>query len=108
MPLYLTMHPTPLTYQSGEVLAEDVILAWYSKYHAQKGKTVFLEQMTKFTEWLLNADEGMLMPQSPSSSSLTSHRCRVWRRGAIEVSVHHHTPINQHDHVVLCILSWVF
>ena len=71
MPLYPTKHATTLTCQSGEVLAEDVILAWYSKYHAQKGKTVFLEQMTKFTEWLLNADEGMYVDATITIISIT-------------------------------------
>jgi hypothetical protein len=41
-------------------LSEEVILAWYAKAHSPKGKTVFLEQMQKFVEWLQTAEEGLL------------------------------------------------
>uniref|UniRef100_T1IZF4 W2 domain-containing protein n=1 Tax=Strigamia maritima TaxID=126957 RepID=T1IZF4_STRMM len=40
-----------------EVLSEDVILKWYNEAHSTKGKSVFLEQMKKFVEWLKNAEE---------------------------------------------------
>ncbi|XP_013779331.1 basic leucine zipper and W2 domain-containing protein 2-like isoform X2 [Limulus polyphemus] len=40
-----------------DVLSEDVILKWYKEAHSSKGKTVFLEQMKKFVEWLHNAEE---------------------------------------------------
>ena len=40
------------------VLSEDTILNWYKKSHSPKGKSVFLEQMKKFVEWLENAEEG--------------------------------------------------
>ncbi|KAK3105824.1 hypothetical protein FSP39_006544 [Pinctada imbricata] len=41
-----------------EVLREEVILKWYKDSHSPKGKSVFLEQMKKFVEWLENASEG--------------------------------------------------
>uniref|UniRef100_A0A4W6FI36 eIF5-mimic protein 1 n=1 Tax=Lates calcarifer TaxID=8187 RepID=A0A4W6FI36_LATCA len=42
-----------------EVLSshEEAILKWYKDAHAAKGKSVFLEQMKKFVEWLQNAEE---------------------------------------------------
>uniref|UniRef100_A0A8C1K227 Basic leucine zipper and W2 domains 1a n=1 Tax=Cyprinus carpio TaxID=7962 RepID=A0A8C1K227_CYPCA len=39
------------------VLSEEVILKWYTESHVAKGKSVFLEQMKKFVEWLKNAEE---------------------------------------------------
>lgn len=41
-----------------DVLSEDAILKWYNDSHSSKGKSVFLEQMKKFVEWLQNAEEG--------------------------------------------------
>ena len=43
---------------SDEVVSEDVILKWFKDGHSQKGKSVFLEQMKGFVEWLQNAEEG--------------------------------------------------
>ncbi|XP_013391605.1 basic leucine zipper and W2 domain-containing protein 1 isoform X2 [Lingula anatina] len=41
-----------------DVLSEDVILKWYEDPAATtKGKSIFLEQMKKFVEWLKNAEE---------------------------------------------------
>lgn len=40
-----------------EVLSEEPILKWYADAHLNKGKSVFLEQMKKFVEWLKNAEE---------------------------------------------------
>ncbi|KAK0053190.1 basic leucine zipper and W2 domain-containing protein 1 [Biomphalaria pfeifferi] len=40
-----------------DVISEDVILKWYKDSHSSKGKSVFLEQMSKFVEWLQNAEE---------------------------------------------------
>lgn len=40
-----------------DVISEDVILKWYKDGHSAKGKSVFLEQMTKFVEWLQSAEE---------------------------------------------------
>ncbi|TDH07093.1 hypothetical protein EPR50_G00120160 [Perca flavescens] len=39
------------------VLSEEAILKWYNETHVAKGKSVFLEQMKKFVEWLKNAEE---------------------------------------------------
>uniref|UniRef100_A0A673ZZ18 Basic leucine zipper and W2 domains 1a n=1 Tax=Salmo trutta TaxID=8032 RepID=A0A673ZZ18_SALTR len=41
-----------------DVLSEEAILKWYAEAHVAKGKSVFLEQMKKFVEWLKNAEEG--------------------------------------------------
>ncbi|MBN3292167.1 BZW1A protein, partial [Polypterus senegalus] len=40
-----------------DVLSEEAILKWYTEAHIAKGKSVFLEQMKKFVEWLKNAEE---------------------------------------------------
>ncbi|KAK5861372.1 hypothetical protein PBY51_022775 [Eleginops maclovinus] len=40
-----------------DVLSEEAILKWYNDAHTAKGKSVFLEQMKKFVEWLKNAEE---------------------------------------------------
>lgn len=40
-----------------DVLSEDVILKWYRESHSPKGKSVFLDQMKKFIEWLQSAEE---------------------------------------------------
>lgn len=40
-----------------DVLSEDVIMRWYKDSHSPKGKSVFLEQMKKFIEWLQSAEE---------------------------------------------------
>lgn len=49
---------TALTQLAAEVLSEEPILKWYKDAHLAKGKSVFLEQMKKFVEWLKNAEEG--------------------------------------------------
>lgn len=41
-----------------DVLSEEAILKWYTEAHVAKGRSVFLEQMKKFVEWLKNAEEG--------------------------------------------------
>jgi hypothetical protein len=43
-----------------DVLSEDTIMKWYKEAHSAKGKSVFLEQMKKFIEWLQSAEEGLL------------------------------------------------
>lgn len=43
---------------AADVLSEEAILKWYKEAHAAKGKSVFLDQMKKFVEWLQNAEEG--------------------------------------------------
>ncbi|OXA43723.1 protein krasavietz [Folsomia candida] len=40
-----------------DVLSEDSIMKWYKEAHSSKGKSVFLEQMKKFIEWLQSAEE---------------------------------------------------
>jgi len=40
-----------------DVLSEDSIMKWYKEAHSAKGKSVFLEQMKKFIEWLQSAEE---------------------------------------------------
>uniref|UniRef100_A0A3B4XEY9 eIF5-mimic protein 1 n=1 Tax=Seriola lalandi dorsalis TaxID=1841481 RepID=A0A3B4XEY9_SERLL len=45
-------------FYKADVLSEEAILKWYKDAHAAKGKSVFLEQMKKFVEWLQNAEEG--------------------------------------------------
>uniref|UniRef100_A0A8C5HAS4 Basic leucine zipper and W2 domain-containing protein 1-A n=1 Tax=Gouania willdenowi TaxID=441366 RepID=A0A8C5HAS4_GOUWI len=40
-----------------DVLSEEAILKWFTEAHVAKGKSVFLEQMKKFVEWLKNAEE---------------------------------------------------
>jgi len=40
-----------------DVLSEDIIMKWYKESHSAKGKSVFLEQMKNFIEWLQNAEE---------------------------------------------------
>merc|ERR1712071_349621 len=41
-----------LLFYKTDVLSEDVIIKWYKEGHSVKGKSVFLEQMSKFIEWL--------------------------------------------------------
>lgn len=43
-----------------DVLSEDTVLKWYQGAHSAKGKSVFLEQMKSFVEWLQSAEEGEL------------------------------------------------
>jgi len=38
-------------------VAEDAINKWYTEGHSSKGRTVFLDQMKGFMEWLRNAEE---------------------------------------------------
>ncbi len=47
-----------LNFSTADVLSEDTIIKWYKEAHSVKGKSVFLEQMSKFIEWLQNAEEG--------------------------------------------------
>lgn len=48
-------------FYKGDVLSEEAILKRYKEAHAAKGKSVFLDQMKKFVEWLQNAEEGRLL-----------------------------------------------
>ncbi|XP_050405785.1 eIF5-mimic protein 2 [Patella vulgata] len=40
-----------------DVLSEETIVRWFKSNHSNKGKSVFLDQMKKFIEWLENAEE---------------------------------------------------
>ncbi|XP_052273928.1 eIF5-mimic protein 2-like [Dreissena polymorpha] len=40
-----------------DVVSEDSVLKWYNGGHSVKGKSVFLEQMKPFIEWLQSAEE---------------------------------------------------
>ncbi|XP_053570093.1 eIF5-mimic protein 1 isoform X1 [Bombina bombina] len=44
-------------FYKADVLGEEAILKWYKDAHIAKGKSVFLDQMRKFVEWLQNAEE---------------------------------------------------
>jgi len=46
-----------LLFYKTDVLSEDIIIKWYKEAHSVKGKSVFLEQMSKFIEWLQSAEE---------------------------------------------------
>lgn len=56
-PHYDASHDT-IFLSTADVLSEEAILRWYSDAHLSRGKSVFLEQMKKFVEWLKNAEEG--------------------------------------------------
>lgn len=68
---------------SADVLSEEAILKWYKEAHVAKGKSVFLDQMKKFVEWLQNAEEGMdsfkAMCQSLCESKCVSSQILVAR-----------------------------
>ncbi|KAL8599773.1 hypothetical protein ACOMHN_040483 [Nucella lapillus] len=40
-----------------DVLSENTILRWHKQSHSSKGKSIFLDQMKSFVEWLENAEE---------------------------------------------------
>lgn len=64
---------------TADVLSEEAILKWYSDGPLTKGRSIFLEQMKKFVEWLKNAEEGKV----PNvSDSLT----RRGRKGLVFIS----------------------
>ncbi|XP_031442461.1 basic leucine zipper and W2 domain-containing protein 2, partial [Clupea harengus] len=44
-------------FYKADVLSEEAVLKWYKDAHSAKGKSIFLEQMKKFVEWLQNAEE---------------------------------------------------
>ncbi|XP_070585183.1 eIF5-mimic protein 1 [Erythrolamprus reginae] len=44
-------------FYKADVLSEEAILKWFKEAHLSKGKSVFLDQMKKFVEWLQNAEE---------------------------------------------------
>ncbi|KAK1173161.1 basic leucine zipper and W2 domain-containing protein 2 [Acipenser oxyrinchus oxyrinchus] len=52
-----SFHKIVVLFYKADVLSEEAILKWYKEAHVAKGKSVFLEQMKKFVEWLQNAEE---------------------------------------------------
>uniref|UniRef100_A0A2P2HW28 Basic leucine zipper and W2 domain-containing protein 1-like n=1 Tax=Hirondellea gigas TaxID=1518452 RepID=A0A2P2HW28_9CRUS len=46
-----------MLFYKNEILSEEVILKWYKDSHSGKGKSIFLDQMKKFVEWLQSAEE---------------------------------------------------
>jgi len=50
-------HKIILLFYKNDVLSEEVILKWFKDGHSSKGKSIFLDQMKKFVEWLQNAEE---------------------------------------------------
>lgn len=62
-------------------------MKWYNEAHLAKGKSVFLEQMKKFVEWLKNAEEGKHVSLLLLSfSSLCSWFCQKHGRGLCFIS----------------------
>ncbi|KAF7491233.1 Basic leucine zipper and W2 domain-containing protein 1 [Sarcoptes scabiei] len=49
-----------LLFYKNDVISEDVILRWYKKDHLPKGKSIFLEQMKRFIDWLINAEKNRM------------------------------------------------
>lgn len=64
---------------TADVLSEEAILKWYSDGPLTKGRSIFLEQMKKFVEWLKNAEEG----KSPNASDSQTH---CGRKGLVFIS----------------------
>nr|XP_027228030.1 basic leucine zipper and W2 domain-containing protein 1-like isoform X1 [Penaeus vannamei] len=50
-------HKIVILFYKSEVLSEEAVLKWYKDGHATKGKSIFLDQLKKFVEWLQNAEE---------------------------------------------------
>lgn len=50
-------HKIAISFYKHDVVSEDAILKWYTEGHSPKGKSVFLDQMKGFVEWLKNAEE---------------------------------------------------
>jgi len=46
-----------LLFYKTNVLSEDTIIKWYNEAHSVRGKSIFLQQITKFIEWLQSAEE---------------------------------------------------
>lgn len=62
------------------MLSEDSVLKWYNTSHSAKGKTVFLEQMKTFVEWLQNAEEGKHFKTTSVVTKVISVAFRTWKR----------------------------
>ncbi|XP_032818358.1 eIF5-mimic protein 1-like [Petromyzon marinus] len=52
-----TFQKIVILFYKSDVLSEDAVLKWYRDAHLAKGKSVFLDQMKKFVEWLQHAEE---------------------------------------------------
>jgi len=50
-------HKIILLFYKNDIVSEEVILKWYKDGHSSKGKSIFLDQMSKFVDWLQNAEE---------------------------------------------------
>ncbi|TMS11524.1 Basic leucine zipper and W2 domain-containing protein 1-A [Larimichthys crocea] len=76
-----------------DVLNEEAILKWYNDAHLSKGRSVFLEQMKKFVEWLKNAEEGeknrrtRRAPPRPEAARSLTCRSRKRRAGNADCSL---------------------
>uniref|UniRef100_A0A8D2CPX5 eIF5-mimic protein 1 n=1 Tax=Sciurus vulgaris TaxID=55149 RepID=A0A8D2CPX5_SCIVU len=53
----VVLYKIVVLFYKADVLSEEAILKWYKEAHVAKGKSVFLDQMKKFVEWLQNAEE---------------------------------------------------
>lgn len=84
-----------------DVLSEEAILKWYTEGHVAKGKSVFLEQMKKFVEWLKNAEEGKAVSSLSHASEvqfsdMMCHSSVLWSI----LSTNHYTATHT-GHVIL-------
>uniref|UniRef100_A0A4W3I0R9 Basic leucine zipper and W2 domains 1b n=1 Tax=Callorhinchus milii TaxID=7868 RepID=A0A4W3I0R9_CALMI len=52
-----TFQKIVVLFYKADVLSEEAILKWYKEPSTAKGRSIFLEQMKKFVEWLKNAEE---------------------------------------------------
>ncbi|XP_068207163.1 protein krasavietz isoform X2 [Palaemon carinicauda] len=52
-----SFHKIVILFYKSEVLSEETILKWYKEGPNSKGKSIFLDQIKKFVEWLQNAEE---------------------------------------------------
>ena len=66
-------------FSTADVLSEDTIIKWYKEAHSVKGKSVFLEQMSKFIEWLQNAEEGRLQNPDEKERGKGQTKGAKWR-----------------------------
>ncbi|XP_048694256.2 eIF5-mimic protein 1 isoform X1 [Caretta caretta] len=60
-------------FYKADVLSEEAILKWNKEAHLAKGKSVFLDQMKKFVEWLQNAEEESESEGEENEDGSTKH-----------------------------------
>ncbi|TSK31411.1 Histone-binding protein RBBP4 [Bagarius yarrelli] len=65
-------------FYKADVLSEEAILKWYKDAHAAKGKSVFLEQMKKFVEWLQNAEEAAF--DDAVEERVINEEYKIWKK----------------------------